>query len=117
MGRTRRATSVEQLVEQFGRWLPGETDPEDLGNLDLFLTVRRDFCAADPFHWRTGDVAELLLDVFPRKVQSDESLLRTDRASWGSSSTSWRRRVACAAPRCTGSRSSWPRWLRSSPVR
>ena len=76
MGRPHRGTTVQQLVEQCRRWLPGEPDPEDLGNLDLFLTVRRDVCAADPSHWRRGDVRELLLDVFPRKVASDESLLR-----------------------------------------
>ena len=76
MGGTRRSTTVEQLVEQFGRWLPGEPDPEDLGNLHLFLTVRRDVCGAELVHWRRGDVRELLLDVFPRKVAPDESLVR-----------------------------------------
>lgn len=75
MPRTGVSTTVEELVEQFGRWLPGPADPEDLRNLDLFLTVRRDVCAADPCHWRRGEVAELLLDVCPRKVASDPFLL------------------------------------------
>lgn len=75
MPRTRKH-SVQELVERFSRWQPGRADEDDLANLDLFLTVRRDYLDADPFTWREGDLSQLLLEVFPRKVQSDPSLLR-----------------------------------------
>ena len=75
-GRSKTKTSVQELVEQFGRWFPGEPDPEELDNLDLMLTVRWDYLSEQLCTWHEGDITELLLGVFPRKVQSDASLLR-----------------------------------------
>lgn len=41
------------------------------------LTVRRDYLGSELCTWREGEISELLLGVFPRKVQSDPSLLST----------------------------------------
>ena len=72
----RNSGSVEQIVGQYATWSGGARDEEALGNLDLILTVRRDFLGSDLRTWREGEICELLLGVFPRKVQSDPSLLR-----------------------------------------
>ncbi|MDP9431524.1 MAG: hypothetical protein M3P91_02060, partial [Actinomycetota bacterium] len=72
----RKSGSVEQIVGQYAMWLGGARDDEALGNLDLMLTVRRDYLGSDLRTWREGEIRELLLGVFPRKVQSDPSLLR-----------------------------------------
>lgn len=72
----RKPDSVEQIVGQFATWLGGARDEEALGNLDLMLTVRRDYLGSDLRTWRAGEISELLLSVFPRKVQGDPSLLR-----------------------------------------
>jgi hypothetical protein len=72
----RKTDPIERLIGQYATWLGGRPDDEALGNLDLMLTVRRDYLGADPFTWRQGDISELLLGVLPRKVQSDPSLLR-----------------------------------------
>ncbi len=72
----RKSGSVEQIVGQYATWLGGARDEEVLGNLDLMLTVRRDYLGSDLRTWREGEIRELLLGVFPRKVQSDPSLLR-----------------------------------------
>jgi hypothetical protein len=71
----RKTDPIEKLVGQYATWLGGRPDQEALGNLDLMLTVRRDYLDAEPFTWREGEISELLLGVFPRKVQSDPSLL------------------------------------------
>ncbi len=71
----RKTDPIEKLVGQYAAWLGGRPDQEALGNLDLMLTVRRDYLDAEPFTWREGEISELLLGVFPRKVQSDPSLL------------------------------------------
>jgi hypothetical protein len=73
----RKTDPIEELVGRYARWLGGDVDHEDLANLDLMLTVRRDYFDADPLEWGEGDVTELLLGVFPRKVQADPRLLRT----------------------------------------
>lgn len=73
----RKTDPIEALVRQYGRWLGGDVDHEDLANLDLMLTVRRDYLDADPLEWHDDDVTELLLGVFPRKVQADPRLLRS----------------------------------------
>ncbi len=72
----RKSDPVEQIVGQYATWLGGARDEETLGNLDLMLTVRRDYLGSDLRTWREGEISELLLGVFPRKVQSDPSLLR-----------------------------------------
>ena len=72
----RKTESVEQIVGQYATWLGGARDEEALGNLDLMLTVRRDHLGSDLRTWRVREISELLLSVFPRKVQSDPSLLR-----------------------------------------
>ena len=72
----RKTDPIERLVGQYATWLGGAPDDEALGNLDLMLTVRRDYLGGDLDTWREGEISELLLDVFPRKVQSDPSLLR-----------------------------------------
>ncbi len=72
----RKSDPVEQIVGQYATWLGGARDEEALGNLDLMLTVRRDYLGSDLRTWREGEISELLLGVFPRKVQSDPSLLR-----------------------------------------
>ncbi|MDQ3502656.1 MAG: hypothetical protein M3486_03410 [Actinomycetota bacterium] len=72
----RKTDPIERLVGQYSTWLGGAPDDEALGNLDLMLTVRRDYLGGDLDTWREGEISELLLDVFPRKVQSDPSLLR-----------------------------------------
>lgn len=66
---------AEAAVRRFGRWVPGGLDPEALANLDMFLQMRSDYLGADPYTWNPGDLRVLLLEVFPRKVQSDPSLL------------------------------------------
>jgi len=71
----RKSDSVEQIVGQYATWLGGARDEEALGNLDLMLTVRRDYLGSDLRTWREGEISQLLLEVFPRKVQSDPSLL------------------------------------------
>ena len=71
----RKTDPIERLVGQYATWLGGAPDDEALGNLDLMLTVRRDYLGGDLDTWREGEISELLLDVFPRKVQSDPSLL------------------------------------------
>lgn len=83
MPRTKKKNLVLDLVERFADWAPGDADVEDLGNLDLFLSVRRDYLDADPCTWLEGDVETLLLEVFPRKVQSDPSLLGSGPAVLG----------------------------------
>lgn len=72
----RKTDPVEKIVGQYATWLGGARDDEALGNLDLMLTVRRDYLGSDLCTWREGEVRELLLEVFPRKVQGDPSLLR-----------------------------------------
>lgn len=72
----RKSGSVEQIVGQYATWVGGARDEEALGNLDLMLTVRRDYLGSDLRTWREGEISELLLGVFPRKVHSDPSLLR-----------------------------------------
>jgi hypothetical protein len=72
----RKPDAVERIVGQYATWLGGARDEEALGNLDLMLTVRRDYLGSDLCTWREGEIRELLLVVFPRKVQSDPSLLR-----------------------------------------
>lgn len=72
----RKSGSVEQIVGQYATWVGGARDEEALGNLDLMLTVRRDYLGSDLRTWREGEISELLLGVFPRKVQGDPSLLR-----------------------------------------
>jgi len=72
----RKTGSVQKAVAAYETWLGGRPDEDDLANLDLMLTVRRDYLGADLYTWREGDVSELLLGVFPRKVQSGPSLLR-----------------------------------------
>jgi hypothetical protein len=79
----RKTDPVEALVGRYARWLGGEPDQEALGNLDLVLSVRRDYLGGDPCTWHEGEITELLLDVFPRKVQSDPSLLRDGPAVLG----------------------------------
>ena len=71
----RKTDPIEKLVGQYAAWLGGRPDQEALGNLDLMLMVRRDYLDAEPFTWREGEISELLLGVFPRKVQSGPSLL------------------------------------------
>ena len=73
----RKTDPVERIVGQYATWLGGPRDEEALGNLDLMLTVRRDYLGSDLCTWGEGEIRELLLGVFPRKVQSDPSLLRT----------------------------------------
>ena len=72
----RKSGSVEQIVGQYATWVGGPRDEEALGNLDLMLTVRRDYLGSDLRTWREGEIGELLLGIFPRKVHSDPSLLR-----------------------------------------
>ena len=72
----RKSGSVEQIVGQYATWVGGPRDEEALGNLDLMLTVRRDYLGSELRTWREGEISELLLGVFPRKVHSDPSLLR-----------------------------------------
>ncbi|MCY7365768.1 MAG: hypothetical protein LH469_10745, partial [Frankiaceae bacterium] len=72
----RKTDPIERVVGQYSTWLGGAPDDEALGNLDLMLTVRRDYLGGDLGTWREGEISELLLGVFPRKVQSDPSLLR-----------------------------------------
>ncbi|HEU0103290.1 MAG TPA: hypothetical protein VFR07_13310 [Mycobacteriales bacterium] len=73
---------MTDLVAAFSRGVPGQ-DQEDEANLDLLLTVRRDYLSADPRTWHPGDVEQLLLELAPRKVQSDPSLLRDGPAVLG----------------------------------
>ena len=75
MSRARRPGTVAELVDAYAAWVSGAPDPEDLGNLDLFLTVRRDHLSQDLVGWRPGEVTTLLLELFPRRVQSDPWLL------------------------------------------
>lgn len=72
----RKTDPIEKIVGLFATWLGGARDEEALGDLDLMLTVRRDYLGSDLCTWREGEIRELLLGVFPRKVQSDPSLLR-----------------------------------------
>lgn len=72
----RKSDPVEKIVGQYATWIGGPRDEEALGNLGLMLTVRRDFLGSDLCTWCEGEISELLLGVFPRKVQSDPSLLR-----------------------------------------
>jgi hypothetical protein len=93
-----------------GRW---RRDEEALGNLDLMLTVRRDYLGSDLRSWREGEISELLLGVFPRKVQSDPSLLRDGPGVLSPSCATWRRPGSCVAQGCTSWRPSSRRSLRS----
>lgn len=66
---------AEAAVRRFARWVPGGVHPDALASLDMFLQMRFDYLGADPYTWDPGDLRVLLLEVFPRKVQSDPSLL------------------------------------------
>ena len=72
----KKSGSVEQIVGQYATWVGGPRDEEALGNLDLMLTVRRDYLGSELRTWREGEISELLLGIFPCKVHSDPSLLR-----------------------------------------
>lgn len=81
MPRTTRQDDIEGLLGRYARWAPVER--RELADVELFLVVRRDWFGADPRTWREGDVEALLMDVFPRKVHADATLLRDGpRALW-----------------------------------
>jgi hypothetical protein len=109
----RKKDSIEQVVGQYATWIGGARDEEALANLDLMLTVRRDYLGSDLFTWREGEISELLLGAFPRKVHSDPSLLRDGPACWCPSCATWRRPGSCGARGCTSWRPSSRRSLRS----
>ncbi len=74
MPRTRKQDDLQGLLGRYARWAPVEQ--RELADVELFLVVRRDWCGADPCTWREGDVEALLLDVFPRKVRADATLIQ-----------------------------------------
>ena len=43
----RKTDPIEKLVGQYSAWLGGRPDQEALGNLDLMLTVHRDYLDAE----------------------------------------------------------------------
>ncbi len=79
----RKIDPVEAAVRRFARGVAGGEDLEALANLDLLLQVRVDYLDGDPYTWQAGDLTELLLEVCPRKVQSDGSLVADGPAVLG----------------------------------
>ncbi len=63
---------IESLVDDFAAWARTHAPDVDPADVDLLLRVRADHLGApDPTRWRTGQLRELLLEVYPRQISVD----------------------------------------------
>lgn len=71
--RNRRPVSIRPLVDEFAatRQAAGQ-DPDDAWIVEPLAELKRDLLAGpDPTVWQDDDLADLLLDIVPRKIQLD----------------------------------------------